>query len=289
MNYCHRHSRGHCLEWAREWCRRSRGIIIEIRWCPAHKGVAGNEKADEWAKIAAEEPDAHRVEWLSFLDRAEAHAMLLPTSLAHLKREISEKKCVGARLWAGGRASKRKYRMPKSHRPDDTVAGSTKRLVSRFYHVKTGHCLTGQYLNWTKNRHTPQCWRCRYQTQTWEHLLKVCPEWKTQQKILWAEVQKETGRWKSRWKVRDLLADERCSRAVLDFLSTTDLGRLVPAEEDVGSEASEWELRECREREEERRAEAEEVGAAGELGAGEEPLLLPTPSFMASAGDEEEQ
>jgi len=34
-----------------------------------------------------------------------------------------------------------------------------------------------------------------------------------------------------------------------------DVGRLVPAEEDVGSEAPEWELRERREQEEERRAE----------------------------------
>jgi len=48
---------------------------------------------------------------------------------------------------------------------------------------------------------------------------------------------------------------------------------------------AEWELREWRELEEERRAEAQEPGDAGELGAGEEPpLFLPaTPNFMASA------
>jgi len=48
---------------------------------------------------------------------------------------------------------------------------------------------------------------------------------------------------------------------VLDFLSTTDVGRLVPPEEDgdVGSEVLEWEHRERREREEERREEAEKA------------------------------
>ena len=30
-----------------------------------HKEVPGNENADEWAKLAAEEPDAGGVEWLS--------------------------------------------------------------------------------------------------------------------------------------------------------------------------------------------------------------------------------
>jgi len=156
---------------------------------------------------------------------------------------------------------------------------------SRFYQLKTGHCLSGQYLHWTKNRAKPQCWRCRYQNQTREHLFKECPEWKAQQEILRAEVQKETGRWKSWWKIQDLLADERCSQAVLDFLNATDVGRRVLAEESEGSGASEWELRERREREEER--EAETLGAADEMGALEEqPLFLPTPSFMASAGED---
>ena len=104
-------------------------------------------------------------------------------------------------------------------------------------------------------------------------------------------MQKQTKRWKSRWTVRDLLADERCGQVVLDFLSSTDVGRLAPPlekeEEDTGSEASEWELRECREREAEREAEAEELGEAEERGAGEElPLFLPTPSFMALADEE---
>jgi len=63
-----------------------------------------------------------------------------------------------------------------------------------------------------------------------------------------------------RWKIRDLLADSRYGQAVLDFLTSTDVGRLVPPLEDgdARSEVSEWELRERREREEKRKAEAEE-------------------------------
>jgi len=44
--------------------RRARpGIAIELRWRPAHKGVEGNEKTGEWAKVAAEEPDTRGVGW----------------------------------------------------------------------------------------------------------------------------------------------------------------------------------------------------------------------------------
>jgi len=191
---------------------------------------------------------------------------------------ISEKKWAEARQWAGGRTSRKKYRMPNSQKPDGAVANSTKRLASRFYQLKTGHCLTGQYLNWTKNRPTPQCWWCRYRTQTRDHLLKECPVWQPQQKIQWAEVKKETGRWSDRWKVRDLLADGRCSRAVLDFLSATDVGRRVPGveEDDAVTAGSELEVQEYKE---EQGAWAEEQDAGGEL-----PLFLATPDYMASTG-----
>ena len=83
----------------------------------------------------------------------------------------------------------------------------------------------------------PASWWRRYPNQTREHLFKVCPEWKAQRKILRAEVRKEAGRWKDRWNIRDL-ADERCGRAVLDSLSTTDVGRRVLAEGDAVSEVS---------------------------------------------------
>ena len=191
--------------------RKKPGIIIEIRWCPAHKGVEGNEKADEWAKLAAEEPDTHGAEWLNYQDRTEVRPMPLPRSLANLKREITDMKWAEARKWAAGRTPKQKYKMPESYKPDGMVTGSTKRLASRFYQLKTGYCRTGQYLHWAKNRPDPQCWWCQCPVQTRDHLFRECRKWKGEQKILWAEVRKETGRWKSRWRIRDLFADKRCS------------------------------------------------------------------------------
>jgi hypothetical protein len=61
--------------------------------------------------------------------------------------------------------------------------------------------------------------------QTREHLFKNCPRWKLQQKTLWAEVRSETGRGKNRIKICNLFADERCTRPILDFWRTTEVGR----------------------------------------------------------------
>jgi len=54
---------------------------------------------------------------------------------------------------------------------------------------------------------------------------------KALQKFLCAEVRTETGRWKDGQKIRDLQADERCCRSVLDFLSDVWVeGQPRPAE-----------------------------------------------------------
>jgi hypothetical protein len=171
------------------------------------------------------------VEWLRRADGYGRRLMPQPRSLANLKREISEKKWEEARQWAEGRITTRKYRLPAAQRVEKIVAGSPKRVAARYYQLKTGHCLTGQYLKWTKSRGSAKCGWCSYEVQTREHLFKNCPRWKLQQKNLWAEVRRDTGRGRNRFRIRDLFADERCTRAILYFLRATRVGRGVGEEE----------------------------------------------------------
>jgi len=90
----------------------------------------------------------------------------------------------------------------------------------------------------------------------------------------------ESGRGESRFTVRGLLANVMCSQAVLDFLSNMDVGSVVPAEEDAGSEVSECELGERSEREVERRRASEDL-----ITGVNEQLFHSTPLFMDSTGE----
>jgi len=104
------------------------------------------------------------------------------------------------------------------------VALGPQRLAERFHQLRTGRCRTGQYMKWAKNAGTAECGWCRYKTQTRNHLFKDRRQWSSQQKTLWAEVQRAAGKGKNRFKIRDLLADERCTQ---DSLRTTGVGSRV--------------------------------------------------------------
>jgi transcription elongation factor Elf1 len=126
--------------------------------------------------------------------------------------------------------------MPREQRPNSDRQ-VPKRLAGRFHQLKTGHGLTGQYLKWSKSRATAKCGWCPARVQTREHLFKNCPQWKPQQKTLWADVRRETRRGKNRFKIRDLFADERCTRPILDFFCTTEVGRRIgPKDDEPGTE-----------------------------------------------------
>ena len=113
-------------------------MSIEIVWCPAHSGVAGNEKADKWAKQAADEPDARGAEWMGHSDKYGRRRMNLPRSLTNIKREISEKKWEESRKWAEERIKGKKYRMSETQQRNRAVAKSPKRLTGRFHQLRTG-------------------------------------------------------------------------------------------------------------------------------------------------------
>jgi len=76
-------------------------------------------------QAVAEEPDARGVELLGYSDCVEWRTMPLLRSLAHVKREISKKKWAEARQWAGGRDSRKMYKMLTMQKPDGTVACSS--------------------------------------------------------------------------------------------------------------------------------------------------------------------
>jgi len=91
-------------------------------------------------------------------------------------------------------------------------------------------------------------------------------DWKDQQAVLWARVKEATKGAKRKWRVGDLLADERCSPAVLDFLQSTYVGRAVPPVEENWDSGDE----------EEEAVEANEVeaeGVEGRAGPGSRILL----------------
>jgi len=113
-------------------------VRIEIRWCPSHQGIEGNEVADEWAKLAADEPDVHGVEWFATRNpdgTVTQRHFPLPRSLANVKRESSEKKWQDTKSWTRkmlGRTGNRKYRPSDRQKPDPVVAkaNNASRLVS---------------------------------------------------------------------------------------------------------------------------------------------------------------
>jgi len=116
------------------------------------------------------------------------------------------------------------------------VMESKKSIAARFYQLKTGHALMGKYLRRIEKRRDMKCWWCGHEYQTRDHLFKWCKRWKREQKGLWVDwqegeygyegVEKVMKKPKISLQMSLVLAEEKCLRALLDFWSHTDVGRV---------------------------------------------------------------
>jgi hypothetical protein len=134
----------------------------------------------------------------------------------------------GGSAWTGSRS----HLSFVNRRPDPAPAKATKSTASRYYQLKIGHALIGQYLKRIGNREDDAYWWSHKPgvTHTWEHLFKVCTEWRKQM-VLWKKVRSQTKRGRDRFRIADLFADGRCGETILEFLKTIDVGRKVREEE----------------------------------------------------------
>lgn len=158
-------------------------LPIALWWCPAHKGAPGNEKTDEWTRLAAKEPDAHGVEFLGYGDWY-GRRRLSPRSPRPLEALDHRDQVAGRQR--RGRTSKpptgstgtggRRDRSWIPSRPTRT-SGSRRGSTSR----RRAHCLTGQYpLGGQSDGPPPKCWWWPHKAQMREHLFRNCPQWKRQ-------------------------------------------------------------------------------------------------------------
>jgi len=98
---------------------------------------------------------------------------------------------------------------PRTGRHSNAIVQSHDRAGDARRTVEDAPLPTGQCLESMGNQPTAKCWRCPYKNQTREHVFKNCPRREIRQKTLWANVWEETGRWKDRLKIRDLLGAVR--------------------------------------------------------------------------------
>jgi len=139
----------------------------------------------EWANIAAEEPDTRgEMAELFRPDGGTPHAASA-TSTGRFRRRSGWKRDNGLEAGLPRRNTKCRKATIRTARSLRAPRGSPR---GANYQLKTGHARTGQYLRWARVRPTVQCWWCQCPSQTRDHLFKRCPEWKMQQKVLWAKV-----------------------------------------------------------------------------------------------------
>jgi len=124
------------------------------------------------------------------------------------------------RGWSNERVNRKKYEMPATQRPNGLVARGPKRLAGRFHQLRTGHCRTGQHLEWTKNTDTAESGGVNTRHRRGNICSSTARNGSRSKRPCGRMYERRRGKGKNWFTIRDLFADERCTSAILDFLRT---------------------------------------------------------------------
>jgi len=221
------------MNWVDALARKN--IQVEYWWVPAHKGIEGNEEADQLATKAEYKYCRNYTEnqnplgFSDYVSFSHISLRLTKTKWEETNEEIQEM----------GKKSKHSYRYNLMKMGGNSaVMNANKTIAARFYQLKSEHGLIVRfkYLMQIGKRRDLKCWWCGHEYQTRDHLFKWCKRWKQEQKRLWVDGQEGEDGYEGVKKVLKkskislpmslVFAEEKCSQALMDFLFHTDVGRI---------------------------------------------------------------
>jgi hypothetical protein len=161
----------------------------ELRWISGHKGIEGNEVADQWAKDCVGALGANR------LPREEESI----TTLTHVARGVTEKKWQEHLAWLKERCAGKRYcHLRECQRTDPVASRARKAVACRFQQFRMGEARIGPYLAMVGQADNDTCWWYGSgASQTRKHLFKHCRRWKDQRVTMERDIGKAT---RTGWK-----------------------------------------------------------------------------------------
>jgi hypothetical protein len=148
-------------------------LQVEIRWIPGHKGITGNERADEEAKRAALERGRRKKGWPSVLRQA------LPWNRSSVRKTFSAQLQHRAeQIWTQSKRYRKIRRIDPARRPkkyQKMTESLAKTHVSILTQLRTAHCPLNAHLHRIRQIDSPKCDYCNAPQETVEHFLIHCP------------------------------------------------------------------------------------------------------------------
>jgi ribonuclease HI len=198
---------------------RKDGRKLVIRWSPGHKGIPGNEAADEEAKKAASGDSSDTHELPKSLLKRDGTIRELPQSKSALKQKFHSKiKEEAANIM---RESPRYARLQSidhtfpSRKFASRIADLPRKHGTLIFQLRTGHVALNKYLHRIGKAPSAKCQECNTHEETVHHFLLVCPRFARQRNALSLEIGPR------QLHVKYLLSEIKGIKATLKYIART--------------------------------------------------------------------